>query len=682
VSDIRNSIQEIYIGLLGRAANYEGLSYWENEIQQGLLTLEQLRANIVNQQPEYTNGLGQLDRLHLVAELYARLFSRYPLSEGLDYWVSGGGSGVDADQLVLALIDGASSEDREVLDAKVAAAQDYTYLAFNDYDRDQATATVETVGGTAEMIFVEDDTPDDGLSIPENLVKALVGDVTVIELDSSVQEINVDDERFEVVEGQLKLKDGHFLNAESEESVSLNLTVIYENEETAQRQIEVVVEDLDDTVDVGNISFNPDPPWQVGTATSVGDINGDGVDDTGLIARSHLSPYPTTISRVSLNLDAGESAPTDSDGYNFQVDQNIFDSLGNKHTMSLYFTRAQEDSSAPEAALNIWNLVVRIDGYDVGNPKGPGEDASEASFTLQFDEHGELTTETDATLLITNWAPRDSSGQYNGSLMGDIDATSPPVVFPYLTSSNFVIDLAGTTQYDEFFSIKDTYQNGGLGSLSNGNHLYLLFGDVEIEDGAFVLPQLDGEQGTLLKQHTLDSQEELFYGDRFEYAPSGDPNGDGIQDLFIVPETIPYDVGVPDPSDYQFYLIYGRTGTWEPEIALDSLGERGSVFFDSGSPDANWSVTTVGDVNGDGLDDFSATDPAGGSNAYLIFGKSNGFEEQVDLAYFSQEEAVQFTDVEALIQSAGDVNNDGFDDMLMIDITGAAHLVYGAEDFF
>ena len=63
-------IQKIYLGLLGRPADAEGLAYWNEEIENGILTLEQLRANIVNEQPEFIEGPGQLSRAEFVAQLW------------------------------------------------------------------------------------------------------------------------------------------------------------------------------------------------------------------------------------------------------------------------------------------------------------------------------------------------------------------------------------------------------------------------------------------------------------------------------------------------------------------------------------------------------------------------------------------------------------------------------------
>ena len=145
-------IQQIYIGLLGRAADQAGLDYWKAEIEDGTLTIEQLRANIVNEQPEYAAGLGQMTRAQVVATLYQNLFERAPEADGLEYWVNGDGKNVNIDQLVLALIDGASAADTLVLDNKTTAATYYTTETGDAYTKDAATAAVANVDGTQASV--------------------------------------------------------------------------------------------------------------------------------------------------------------------------------------------------------------------------------------------------------------------------------------------------------------------------------------------------------------------------------------------------------------------------------------------------------------------------------------------------------------------------------------------------
>lgn len=159
-------VQEIYIGLLGRAADLEGLNYWVNEYERGFMTLDQIRANLVNAQPEYASGLGSMDRGAAVTELYQRFFHRTPEAEGFEYWVNGGGSSVPFDQLVLALANGAGPEDRNTLDNKIDIADYYTNnynyqkegaeLAISEVSTDESLETLKYVneypsGGTVNL---------------------------------------------------------------------------------------------------------------------------------------------------------------------------------------------------------------------------------------------------------------------------------------------------------------------------------------------------------------------------------------------------------------------------------------------------------------------------------------------------------------------------------------------------
>jgi len=146
-----SQIQEIYVGLLGRAADSEGLAYWTAEIDGGVLTIEQLRANIVNEQAEYAANLGSLSRSDLVTSLYANLFERAPDAAGLTYWSTGGGSTVNADQLVLALSNGASAIDRIALDNKTEAATYYTNNA-DSYAASAAQSAVSSVSSSFSTV--------------------------------------------------------------------------------------------------------------------------------------------------------------------------------------------------------------------------------------------------------------------------------------------------------------------------------------------------------------------------------------------------------------------------------------------------------------------------------------------------------------------------------------------------
>jgi len=151
MATVSEQIQEIYIGLLGRAADKAGLDYWTAEIEAGNLSIEQLRANIVSEQAEYAADLGMMTRVQTVAELYDRLFDREASADELEYWANGDGAAVNVDQLVLALSNGAAAADRLALDNKADAASYYTEQAGSKYSSTDAKAAVASVKDNASV---------------------------------------------------------------------------------------------------------------------------------------------------------------------------------------------------------------------------------------------------------------------------------------------------------------------------------------------------------------------------------------------------------------------------------------------------------------------------------------------------------------------------------------------------
>ena len=88
---------------------------------------------------------------------------------------------------------------------------------------------------------------------------------------------------------------------------------------------------------------------------------------------------------------------------------------------------------------------------------------------------------------------------------------------------------------------------------------------------------------------------------------------------------------------------------------------------------AGWSVSRAGDVNGDGYDDILIGAPENDGNgtnagqAYLILGKAPGWSMDIDLsaadASFIGED--EFDNAGRSVSGAGDVNGDGYDDILI-----------------
>jgi flagellar hook protein FlgE len=159
--------------------------------------------------------------------------------------------------------------------------------------------------------------------------------------------------------------------------------------------------------------------------------------------------------------------PDNQETYNSATSVTIFDSLGNSHVMTQYFVKEPFRPEEPGSAANRWTMYVQIDGQDVGDPDPtlPAPDntlPTQAGFRLQFNEAGELVDAETPTIHITNWSPTDPDGNTTGAL-GPINVLSGaqlPVPDDPAISSNFVIDLAGSTQFGGVFSVSSVAQDG------------------------------------------------------------------------------------------------------------------------------------------------------------------------------------------------------------------------------
>jgi hypothetical protein len=293
-------------------------------------------------------------------------------------------------------------------------------------------------------------------------------------------------------------------------------------------------------------------------------------------------------------------------------------------------------------------------------------------------------------------APGASGGGFSGAayvLFGHGGAAAADVSLASLDGSNGFV-LTGKAGIGLGIASGTADINGdGFADLlvgsSGDNSVAVVFGHAGGFASTLSVTDLDGSNGFVIGG--------LPYGGvGTAVSGLGDVNGDGYDDVLVGARQAFGDDGGA-------YVVFGHAGGFDATLDLASLdGSTGFAIRDHGGF-AGYSVADAGDVNGDGIGDLLigarlADLPGGGGEqsgaAYVVFGSASGFAPELDLATLTADQGFVVVGADSIdrlgtaVSSAGDVNGDGYDDILVGaphdsqgDDTGlgAGYVVYGKD---
>ena len=148
------------------------------------------------------------------------------------------------------------------------------------------------------------------------------------------------------------------------------------------------------------------------------------------ISRSDIAPSSTTAATVNVNLDSRSTAMlaanfdlNDPSTYHSATSMSAYDSLGNAHTLSMYFLKTGS---------NAWSVFGANDGVQIGAT------SSTPIGTLNFNSAGAINTAT-------------TSLPFNISTAVTTGATTPLA---------FTLDFTGSTQFGSSYGVNALKQDG------------------------------------------------------------------------------------------------------------------------------------------------------------------------------------------------------------------------------
>ncbi|EZH73046.1 hypothetical protein ATO12_18700 [Aquimarina atlantica] len=392
----------------------------------------------------------------------------------------------------------------------------------------------------------------------------------------------------------------------------------------------------------GLVLYGEKPHSETGYDVSpAGDINGDDIDDFIVVAKgdvvNHTGPY---------------------DGYHIDVTGGVY---------IIYGTNAGFPPN-----INLKYLDVSA-GFKINNDTAFHQRTSDDNQFYKADTAGDINGDTIDDIMISE--PLRGNGS-------TIRLGYTYIIFGTRAGFSSTFDLS-TLNGKNGFTVIGTVRNEGLGiDLDNVGDIngdtiddiaftnipstrsnvqgkcFVLYGSRTEFPRTIRLDELNGNNGFTIT--TNGTSIEKVGG---KLAGLGDINGDNINDIAI------------GGNEDQKFVIFGKPSSSNfPTVMYveDLNGANGFAVEHSTTSFTYGNVSNAGDINDDGFNDIVFR------NQYVLFGKDETFTPVVDLATLNGTNGFSFSKSVRGLNYIGDFNNDGYADLSVRDYSRGG-IIYGRE---
>jgi VCBS repeat-containing protein len=458
--------------------------------------------------------------------------------------------------------------------------------------------------------------------------------------------------------------------------------------------------------------------------STIGDFNGDGYDDfivgagmnglgstdgAAFVVYGNANGTVPNLSGGTIAASAGFKIVSGLTGDYFGVAANSAGDVNGDGLADLVVTAKYADASARESAYVVFGKSNASTVFATGLNVGTGLTAS-MGYQIKLDESywghavsnaGDVNGDGLSDLLVVSdtSAARNVYVIYGKTGNQSVTLTSytqftPDMGYNVLTSN--VIDLgqsvygAGDVNGDGLADFIVGAPNSSTGARGMA---YVVYGNSTGTSAQLNATNgIDASQGFRILGQAGTTTSFSYFG--FAVSSAGDVNGDGLADVMI---SSPFEPGAEGGA---VYVVYGNSSGSVLDIDLPSSSgviapSRGFKITSALAADmlgrSGKDIASAGDINGDGLSDMiiSGRDDNGNTTAstYVVYGNASGTNVAIDASGniaasngFKLKGAVGFA-----VASAGDINGDGLNDLLvsarLSGVSGSYNVVLGGTQW-